>query len=92
MAIRIALKVVPGSTREGIAGWLGEALKVRVRAPAEAGRANAAVVRVVAEALGLAPDAVRIAAGGSSPKKTLEIDGLDLPALRARIDALLSGD
>ncbi len=90
MAVRIALKVVPGSTREGIAGWLGEALKVRVRAPAEAGRANAAVVRVVAEALGLAPDAVRIAAGGASPKKTLEIDGLDLPALRARIDALLS--
>jgi uncharacterized protein (TIGR00251 family) len=89
MAIRIALKVVPGSTREGIAGWLGDALKVRVRAPAEAGRANAAVVRVVAEALGLATDAVRIAAGGSSPKKVLEIDGLDLATLRARIDALV---
>ena len=89
MSIRIALKVVPGSTREGIAGWLGDALKVRVRAPAEAGRANAAVVRVVAEALGLSTDAVRIAAGGSSPKKTLEIDGLDLATLRARIDALL---
>lgn len=91
MSIRIALKVVPGSTREGIAGWLGDALKVRVRAPAEAGRANAAVVRVVAEALGLSADAVRIAAGGSSPKKTLEIDGLDLATLRARIDALLGG-
>lgn len=89
MSIRIALKVVPGSTREGIAGWLGDALKVRVRAPAEAGRANEAVVRVVAEALGLPRDAVRIASGSSSPKKTLEIDGLDLATLRARIDALL---
>jgi uncharacterized protein len=91
MSIRIALKVVPGSTREGIAGWLGDALKVRVRAPAEAGRANDAVVRVVAEALGLPRDAVRIASGSSSPKKTLEIDGLDLATLRARIDALVGG-
>lgn len=88
MAIRVALKVVPGSTREGIAGWLGDALKVRVRAPAEAGRANAAVVRVVAEALGLPAGAVRITSGASSPKKTLEIDGLDLETLRARVDAL----
>lgn len=91
MAVRIALKVVPGSTREGIAGWLGDALKVRVRAPAEAGRANEAVVRVVAEALGLSIEAVRIAAGGASPKKILEIDGLDLATLRDRIDALVGG-
>lgn len=90
MTLRIALKVVPGSTREGIAGWLGDALKVRVRAPAEAGRANAAVVRVVAAALGLAPGAVRIASGGASPKKILEIEGLDLAALRARVDAILA--
>jgi len=88
LAIRVALKVVPGSTREGVAGWLGDALKVRVRAPAEAGRANAAVVRVVAEALGLPADAVRIASGTSSPRKTLEIDDLDLETLRARVDAL----
>jgi uncharacterized protein len=89
LAIRVALKVVPGSTREGIAGWLGDALKVRVRAPAEAGRANAAVVRVVAEALGLPANAVRITSGSSSPKKILELDGLDLETLRARIDALM---
>lgn len=88
MAIRVALKVVPGSTREGIAGWLGDALKVRVRAPAEAGRANEAVLRVVAAALGLPSDAVRIASGSASPKKILEIDGLDLETLRARIDAI----
>lgn len=89
MALRIPLKVVPGSTREGVAGWLGDALKVRVRAPAEAGRANAAVVEVVARALGLPVQAVRITSGTSSPKKILEIDDLDLATLRARIDALL---
>ncbi|MBK7949285.1 MAG: DUF167 domain-containing protein [Deltaproteobacteria bacterium] len=88
LAIRVALKVVPGSTREGIAGWLGDALKVRVRAPAEAGRANEAVLRVVAAALELPLHSVRIASGGSSPKKILEIDDLDLATVRARIDAL----
>lgn len=88
--MRIALKVVPGSTREGVAGWLGEALKVRVRAPAEGGRANAAVVRVVASALDLPLDAVRIQAGGTSPRKTLEIDGLTLDELHARIAAALA--
>jgi hypothetical protein len=62
-----------------------------VRAPAEAGRANAAVVRVVAAALGLPADAVRIASGSSSLKKTLEIDGIDLDTLRARVARLRSG-
>ena len=60
-----------------------------MRAPAEAGRANAAVVELVARALGLPAHAVRIASGHSSPKKTLEIDDLDLATLRARIDALI---
>jgi uncharacterized protein (TIGR00251 family) len=83
--VRLALKVVPGSSREGIAGWLGDALKVRVRAPAEAGRANASVVRVVAAALGLPTEAVRISAGGGSPRKILEIEGLSLAEIRDRI-------
>lgn len=87
--MRIAVKVVPGSTREGVAGWLGDVLKVRVRAPAEGGRANEAVVRVVAAALELPPDAVRICAGGASPRKTLELDGLSPEALRERIEGVL---
>ena len=70
------VKVVPGSSRDAIAGWLGEALKVRVRAPAERGKANASVERLVARALGVPTTSVRIAAGGASAKKTLEITGL----------------
>jgi len=35
--LRLALKVIPGSSREGLAGWLGDSLKVRVRVPAERG-------------------------------------------------------
>ena len=51
--IKIQVKVIPSSSRDAIAGWLGEALKVRVSAPPERGLANAAVETVVAAALGV---------------------------------------
>ncbi len=73
--IRLPVKVVPASSRDCIAGWLGETLKVRVTAPAERGKANAAVERVIAEALGEA-DCARVVTGRSSPRKVVEIVGL----------------
>lgn len=73
---RLKVKVVPGASRTGIAGWLGDALKVRVAVPPERGRANAAVEGVVASALGLPDAAVRVVAGHTAPRKVIEIDGL----------------
>jgi len=48
-------------------------LLVSVRAPAEKGRANEQVMRVVASALGLPASAVALKSGGSSPHKVLLI-------------------
>jgi uncharacterized protein YggU (UPF0235/DUF167 family) len=50
---RLILKVVPGSSREEIVGWLGDSLKVKVKAPPETGRANEAVIALLADRLGL---------------------------------------
>src|SRR5947207_8641105 len=47
------VKVVPGASRDRIAGKLGDALKVQVSAAAERGKANAAVIAVIAATLGL---------------------------------------
>jgi hypothetical protein len=81
------VKVVPGSSREGVAGWLGDALKVRVSAPAERGKANAAVIATLAAALGVPEHQVRLASGASSPRKVFEVSGLSTAEVRRRIGA-----
>jgi len=83
--VRLKVKAVPGASRDEVAGWLGEALKVRVTAPAEGGRANAAIEELLAGALGVPGRRVRIVAGGSSPRKVLEISGISGEEARRRI-------
>jgi uncharacterized protein (TIGR00251 family) len=80
--LRLQLKVVPGASRSRIAGWLGERLKIQVSAPPERGRANAAVVGLLEDALSLPAGSVRIAAGQGSPLKMVEIDGPEDQVLR----------
>ena len=82
--MRLPLKVVPKASRDRIAGWVGERLKVQVRAAPERGRANAAVEALLAEALGLPRRAVRVVAGRASPEKLVEIDASE-DALRDRL-------
>jgi uncharacterized protein (TIGR00251 family) len=72
----LLVKVVPASSRNEIAGWLGETLKVRVTAPAERGKANAAVEKTLAEALGTTKESVRVVRGSTSPRKVVEVAGL----------------
>lgn len=79
------MKVTPGASREGVVGWLGDAVKVAVREPAERGRANAAVARVLAAALDVPAANVRIAAGGTSPRKVVVVDGLDTGEVHRRL-------
>jgi uncharacterized protein YggU (UPF0235/DUF167 family) len=82
---RLTLKVVPGAARDEIAGWLGDALKLRVSAAPERGKANAAVEALLARALDLPTANVRIAAGETSARKTVEIAGLSEAEIRARL-------
>lgn len=79
--MKISVKVVPGSSQNGIVGWLGEDLKVRVRAPATDGKANEALCEFLASEFGLPARAVRITSGFSSRRKIVEADGLSQQAL-----------
>ena len=74
-------KAVPASSRDEIVGWLGDALKVKVKAPPEKGRANEAVVALLAERLGVDASTVSVASGHGSPAKVVSVDGLDDDAI-----------
>ncbi|QEG22877.1 DUF167 domain-containing protein [Mariniblastus fucicola] len=81
--IRIPIKVVPGASRTQIAGWLGDALKVRVSEPPEKGKANKAVCKLVAGKLGLSADSVQVVGGSTSARKVIEIEGVSASEFEA---------
>jgi hypothetical protein len=64
---------------------LGETVKVRVTAPAERGKANAAVAKTLADALGVSADSVRVIRGKTSPRKIVEIVGLSESEVHRRL-------
>jgi hypothetical protein len=72
----LALKVVPGSSRDRVVGPLGERLKVAVRKPPEKGAANKAVCELLAEALGIRPTDVSVLRGETRPEKDVLVRGL----------------
>jgi uncharacterized protein (TIGR00251 family) len=73
---RLNVKVVPGSSRDQIVGWLGDALKIKVMAPPEKGRANEAVVEILAEKLDISTDDIEVVSGHSSTSKVIAISAL----------------
>jgi uncharacterized protein len=78
--ISVSLRVTPRGGRDGIDGLEVLAngrsvVKVRVRALAEAGEANRAVIKLLAKALGVAQAAVSITSGTTSRFKQVEISG-----------------
>ena len=81
----LELKVIPNAPRDEIAGWLGGALKVKVHAPALAGRANAALTHLLADRLGVPRRAVTVLAGEKSRHKRIHVAGLDPMEVRRRL-------
>ena len=73
---RLRLRVSPGATRTELAGRYGDGWKVRVSAAPERGRANDAVVGLIAERVGLPPTAVSVVSGRGSRDKVVELRGL----------------
>jgi len=81
----VPLKVVPGASRDRIAGELAGALKVAVAAPPEKGKANKAVVRLLAKALGLRVNQIEVVKGATSPNKSVLIRGADASAIQSLV-------
>jgi hypothetical protein len=84
-ATTLKVKVVPNASREQVVGMLGDAVKIKVPAPPESGKANKAVCQLVARTLGLATRQVQVVAGTTQPNKTLGIAGMSNDQARARL-------
>lgn len=82
---RLAIKAIPNAPRSAVTGWLGDVLKVKVHAPALEGRANDVLCEFLAETLKLPRRAVTLVQGDKSRQKLVQIDGLALAEVKARL-------
>jgi uncharacterized protein len=85
---RLRLRVSPGGERAEVVGRYGAAWKVRVSAPPEGGRANEAVVRLLADTLGLPRRDVAIVSGHGARDKVVTLIGIDAEELEARLGSV----
>jgi len=72
--ITLTLHIQPGAKKTEFAGQHGDALKIRLAAPPVDGKANEALVKFIAETLGIARSEVSIKSGHTSRRKVVEID------------------
>ena len=81
----LAVWVTPGAPRSGVAGVADGCLRVRVAAPAHEGKANAELVRLVAETLAVPRRQVVLATGVTGRRKLLRVHGVTLEEARRRL-------
>jgi uncharacterized protein (TIGR00251 family) len=79
--VLLRVKAVPGASRDQVAGLLGDRLKIRVAAPPEGGKANAAICELVAKALGRGKRDVTVESGATNPEKVLRVCGATVEAV-----------
>jgi uncharacterized protein YggU (UPF0235/DUF167 family) len=84
--MRLAVRVTPRGGRDAVEGWTRDeagrpVLRLRVAAAAADGAANAAVLALLAKALGRPKSALRLARGETARVKQIEVQGLDEAAL-----------
>lgn len=70
----LKIKVIPNSSTNAITGWIDDALKVKLMAPPEDGKANKALVQLLSKQLKIAQKHIKITAGLSTQIKTLLIN------------------
>lgn len=83
---RVRVRVSPGARKTELAGRHGDGWKVRVSAPPEDGRANDAVLDLLAERVGLSRRALSIVSGQKGRDKVVEMTGIDEAEAERRLN------
>jgi uncharacterized protein len=87
---RISVMVSPGAARTELVGRHGDGWKARVAAPPERGRANDALVELLADALDMPRSSIRVVSGLNAKAKVVEADGLTAGEAEGRLTRSLS--
>ncbi|MBM4144988.1 MAG: YggU family protein [Nitrospira sp.] len=74
--VTLKIKVEPRSSRKGISGVVGNAIKIKVNAPPVGGAANEELIEVLSEEFGIKKTSIKILRGISSRNKVVEIEGV----------------
>ena len=88
---RLRLRVSPGSGRTAVIGRQGDAWKVRVTEAPERGRANEAVLRLLAEILALPRTALTLVSGHGGREKIVELTGMGPALIERRLSSAAGG-
>jgi len=84
--IRVAIKVTPNAGRNEITGYKDEILQVKVAAAPEKGKANKALVDLLAEKLGVRKSSIAIIKGETSRKKVILFNGISSEELIKKLN------
>jgi hypothetical protein len=87
--VTFQVRVIPGASKNEVAGIQDGALKVRLTAPPVEGKANRACVEFLAGLLGVRRSALAITSGEKSRKKTVSVTGLARGELEERLKGLV---
>jgi uncharacterized protein len=91
-SITLRVHVNPGAGRTAVVGRHGDAVKLRVAAPPEGGRANEAVAGLLATTLGVPLERVSLTLGQTSRSKRYRVEQVDLDAVRRLLAEAMAGD
>ena len=81
----VPVRVVPRSSKEGVAGFEGGVLRIRLNAPPVEGQANAALVRFLSKALRVPKSSIELIAGEKGRNKIVRVDGITREAMLAAL-------
>jgi uncharacterized protein (TIGR00251 family) len=81
----ISVRVTPRASQEKVVGWEGDVLRVRVTAPPIEGRANEALLRLLARVLGVPSSRLSLVRGQTQRNKVVAVEGLTENEVRSRL-------
>ncbi|MBX9655461.1 DUF167 domain-containing protein [bacterium] len=88
--LTFALKARPGARRSSIDGVHAGALKVSVTAAPEKGKANEAIIELLADELNISRSSITIVRGETSSQKVVRIDGVNEVTLKSELERIIS--